>query len=131
MGIGSFFRSWHGRARAKAPPSPSLPPPHGDTPDDWQAGDLAECIHGGFWFNGAECHARGPENGQVLRVERVSIAPNKSVIPGQTVLVFARFQQKAYAACAFRKITPHADRAEAADAAFIAAIDRLRAPVAL
>lgn len=123
--MGRFFS--FGRRQGK-PASCASPPPPGDTPEEWHANDIAECIYGGAWFNGVENHARGPENGQVLRVADVIVAPIGSVIPGAIALVFERFPKNGYAASAFRKITPRADAAEAADADFIAAIDRLRQP---
>lgn len=111
-----------------------LPLPPTDLPghDDWQAGDLAECIIKGVWCTPDGIPSLGgPQKGDCLRVARVS--PVTIPLVGKEVLMlgFTRFGSAGYAAAAFRKIHPRADEATAADAAFCADLRRRTLPAEL
>ena len=88
----------------------------GDSPEDWKAGDLAECIRDGFWYAaGLFPHNSGPRRGEVRAVQAVRIACHGDNC--REYLVFARYGDAGYISAAFRKITPRADEATRGDAA--------------
>lgn len=83
---------------------PQIPPP-GDWPpsdssEDWQTGDLAECIHPGPWYPE---HVRpGPQLGEVRRVEFVSRGRPQ-------FLGFKRYLPFVFEAAGFRKVRPNTE----------------------
>lgn len=94
--------------------------PAGDTPDDWQVGDLAECTLRGEWtryLTGQPCS--GPARGDILRV---SLVDNKRY--STNLLGFGAYGRDLFGATSFRKITPRADQMERADQAFIEQLRR-------
>ncbi|MBN9504950.1 MAG: hypothetical protein J0I69_02895 [Altererythrobacter sp.] len=87
-----------------------------DSAEDWQPGDLAECVHPGPWYrtrDGRE--GPGPNFADRDIVRAVFIGES-----GLQMLRFSRFGVRSYDALGFRKIRPQADELIAADAAFIA-----------
>ena len=84
--------------------------------EDWQAGDLAECVTRGPWFSHADGHRSesAPEWGERYVVRSVGTGES-----GYLLLGFARFGKRRYDARGFRKVTPRADERVAADGAFI------------
>jgi hypothetical protein len=88
--------------------------------EDWCVGDLAECVARGPWyrFGTGEASTNGPKSGERYVVRSVGIGDS-----GRVMLGFVRFGKRRYDAHGFRKVTPRADAAIAADAAFV---DRLR-----
>lgn len=80
---------------------------------------MAECIGDIIWANGYGHVIQGPCRGSafiVLAVREISDAPFGQNGP---YLTFPRWPDKRFDARAFRKLTPRADAADAADAAFI------------
>lgn len=98
--------------------------------DDWQVGDLAECIYDGLWLRGnlAPTHFV-PQFGRIYAVAGIE-QPNRPELapPGAVMLLFDAFHPCAYVSTAFRKVQPRADQAEAADAEFIASLKPARTP---
>ncbi|MDE8654801.1 hypothetical protein [Novosphingobium album (ex Liu et al. 2023)] len=92
----------------------------GDSPDEWRAGDLAECLNANGWFRNGIYPDHGPACGDVRIVQVVEIAAHLLAGEPTIVLEFARWPRKLYPAYCFRKITPRADAAERADPAFVA-----------
>jgi hypothetical protein len=93
--------------------------PLGDSAEDWQAGDQAECINGLGWVCKGLSASIGPELGEVRVVRKVHVSAlqdNSSV----QFLIFDRYGESAYLASCFRKSMPRADAANRADPAFIA-----------
>ena len=73
------------------------------SPEDWQPGDLAECIHKGPWYSGGVvAHFDGPTFGEVRVVKQVRFI-------GQALLVFNMWSPKGFSAAAFRKVRPNAE----------------------
>lgn len=87
-----------------------------DTAEDWNPGDLAECVYHGPWYR--------------FRDGRTGVGPSfrdrdivRSAFVGDSgllVLRFSRFGDRTYDARAFRKINPQPDELVAADPAFLA-----------
>lgn len=100
-----------------------------DSAEDWQAGDIAECISSGRWILGSNNAkpAAGPKHRQRLKVKRVIIDYHPLVGRVQW-LRFEGFGSDQFHAASFRKIRPKSDEAIAADAAFI---ERIGKPPAL
>lgn len=98
--------------QADAPPVPDV--------EIWLPGDMAECIGTGNWSNLHEGACPGPRAGEQMIVRDVSQSPHPlNVDECTTFLHFARFGNRRYEACRFRKLALRADAAEAADAAFL------------
>ena len=115
------IRSAVDRLLGRAAPRPTTPEPREDR--SWKAGDIAECIHPGPWFQHTPQGTRvlfgnAPEFRERYRVTNVQLQqsrPNQPVI----VLQFRAWPGDWFAANAFRKVVPIADRAECADSAFL------------
>lgn len=134
MGARDFFRrhlGWDiggeaGDGGAEGSGKPDQPPLSGDT--SWVAGDLAECIVSGTWWQlvapGVMVPATGPQMLDVNRV--VSAEPGLDVRTGQHVL-FLQFAAwpRPFVSSAFRKVVPQADTAERADPAFVEDLRRI------
>lgn len=105
--FGCFFR--------RKPSSPPSSPPSGDSPEDWRAGDIAECVNRSGWFLDGKYPASGPCVGERARVVRVRLENHP--LFGRTVqaLVFSRFGERPYDAAGFRKVRPQADARVAAE----------------
>src|SRR5690606_5465731 len=104
--------------------------PAGDSPEDWTPGDLAECLHPGPRYrDGMVPSLNGPKPGEVRAVAMVTSGPDffGDAAP-ITFLEFARWPDRRYPARCFRKITPRADEAEAAEPEFAALIRKVPAP---
>lgn len=84
---------------------------------NWSPGDMAECIHDGPWYGARGELVAEPRRGTVLIVRDVRLADWR----GRTCLflVFGRWPDRLFAAAGFRKLTPRADAATAADADFL------------
>lgn len=85
--------------------------------DDWQAGDLAECLESRWLIVSTGDKCEGPSLGQILRVEAVDEAD------GLKGLAFEGLNYWWAAAC-FRKIRPQ--QREACSPAFADKMKRLR-----
>jgi hypothetical protein len=94
----------------------------------WAAGDHAECIASGNWFEDGVIPAKGPAHGEVRVVRAVGLGPH--FLSGAQVqfLIFERYGTRQYCATGFRKVTPRADEAVAADTAFLRALTGAPAP---
>lgn len=90
----------------------------GGDSQSWLPDDLAECIFDGAWVNPHGVAASEPCAGHVAIVRGVRIAPDWDGAYRQ-YLIFARWPDRMFLASSFRKLTPRADAADAADAAFI------------
>jgi len=91
-------------------------PPAGD---EWHVGDLAECVFRGPWFcNGLFPVYGGPKFGE-RRVVRALARSTLRHEAGSQLLIFAQYPGCRYVARQFRKITPRADEAIAADSEFL------------
>lgn len=114
---------WPFSRRQKAAPGVETPPAsHGDTSAEaWAVGDLAECVSTGRWLSPSGDRREGPEKGDVYLVTGVC------VIGGERGLQFTRFEKHHfYHSICFRKVTPRADTAEAADADFVALLTKVQ-----
>lgn len=92
-------------------------------PEDksWAPGDQAECINADSWFTHTPfgwANSIGPECGQVFIVTAVHIAPHPQ--HGEAIFLTLKGVPSRWEASAFRKLKPVADKAEAADTAFLA-----------
>lgn len=87
----------------------------------WARDDLAECVTDGPWFDALGQVCLVPPRGHVAIVREIVIALDQSDRPAM-YLAFARWPGALFNAAGFRKLTPRADAASAADAAFIAQI---------
>lgn len=105
---------------------------HGDSPDEWQPGDMAECLYPGPWFKGGLVPAGpgfGPVQGEVRIVAEVSVmSPFPDIVPPATILGFSRYGPARFTATAFRKVTPRTEEALAADEAFIGQLRETTTP---
>jgi len=91
------------------------PPPPGDSPEDWQPGDLAECIHRGPWFwGGITPNSHGPNFGDIRMVKRVAADSD-----GEQVLIFSAWEPVPYSSSAFRKVRLDPDRQFRREAEFV------------
>jgi hypothetical protein len=81
--------------------------------EDWQAGDVAECLYSGGWI-GMSGHVPKdvPVQGERYRVVHVLRDP-------QQYLCFSLFGPQGWNAAFFRKVRPQPDEAIAADPAFL------------
>lgn len=93
--------------------------PLGDSAEDWQAGDQAECINGLGWVCEGLAASGGPELGEVRVVSKVLVSKLRDHSSLQ-FLMFERYGERAFLASCFRKFMPRADVATRADPAFIA-----------
>lgn len=76
----------------------------GDSPEDWRAGDLAECISDGGWFNElGHAPSAAPQRGEV----RIVTGTREGF--GRRFLTFARFGTDGFDALYFRKVKPSAE----------------------
>lgn len=119
MGLFSLF------SRFKARPAPKHIPLPVD--EDWKPGDLAECLHGGPWFEfGAADGCRtGPDRGEIHCVSLVTAGYwTGRVVIG---LRFTRWP-RSFEAGAFRKISPRADVAERAHVDWVGDILKHKEP---
>lgn len=125
MGV---FDRFIGRRR-RAAPAPATSPGSGDAApgrtarapqmkgyDDWQPGDLAECIEVDGWFdlNGTRCEC-GPAYSEVRMVRAVRLTDGPLGAPA-LYLEFDRYAPRVYHAACFCKIRPRADEATRAAA---------------
>ena len=97
------LRSFINRLRGK----PKWVPPEGNgrCTEDWQAGDLAECIDDEPWFDlRTGSLSDGPKHGDLLRVSGISM------VFGHVLLRFYGGPDR-FSADSFRKITPRQDEA--------------------
>lgn len=86
-------------------------------PQQWQAGDIAECINTrGWWLNGV-LSAHGPGYGETYRVQAVE-EPSNTFLGPTTCLLFSAFPGR-FMASGFRKVQPRADALEAGTATSI------------
>lgn len=97
----------------------------------WQPGDMAENVASGSWFDEFGNSVPGPDHLAVHRVVQVSLAIDPRTGRYALFLAFARFGPRLYLASWFRKITPRADAAAAADAAFLSTLKPHAAPAPL
>lgn len=105
-------------------------PSQGPVPaEDWQPGDLAECLHAGPWFrSGIIPNLNGPALGEIRMVKRVRIAIDPGTGLQSLFLRFSVHQNAWYVAHCFRKITPRAEEITRAEPEFIELIRRAPAP---
>lgn len=119
-----WIRGLFGKKRNTLPAIP-------DSTEDWCVGDLAECVANGMWWDCAtgnvNPHDVGPANGEIRCVTVLDDFPFGDGGSDVQFLGFARWPGSGYAACAFRKITPHADETGAADADFVRKMKRVKA----
>jgi len=101
--------------RPSPPPHPGAWPP-ADSTEDWQPGDLAECIHDGPWYIAGRFLAEGnhPDRGEIRMVKEVRLG-----LPGPTHLVFARNAPWGYEAAGFRKVKLDPERQFRREAEFV------------
>lgn len=100
-----------------------------DMPDDerWSIDDMAECLIQGPWVNVDGTVIEDPGQGYVAIVRDVDTSRGRDRQLRQ-YLVFARWPTKSFDARYFRKLTPRADVAQAADATFLRQLQRGNAP---
>lgn len=111
-----------GRRSGKSAGSAERPPC-----DDWHPGDHAICVGEGPWCNEfTRCPSPGPQGNEVNRVAAVKVGEGNAC--ARYYLQFARFPGSWSAAHHFRKLTPRADSAIAADAAFLSELRERLAP---
>ena len=86
----------------------------------WQPGDLAECVVRGKWVDLAGGASSGPARGDIRMVHQVRAAGERfhGIRVPCDMLGFLRRPGVFFAATAFRKIQPRADREVAATRAF-------------
>lgn len=95
--------------------------------DDWFPGDHALCVGDGPWQDEASrLPSVGPQGNEVNRV--TAVKDGAEGFAARYYLQFARWPGNWFAAHHFRKITPRADSAIAADAAFLAELRQRIAP---
>lgn len=94
----------------------------------WAPGDMAECVVDGPWFNPFTETMHEPERGHVAIVRDIILMKDWSTGRPTLYLAFGRWPGKVFVADGFRKLTPAADTACAADAAFTDALKRGRVP---
>lgn len=97
--------------------------------EDWEVGDRADCIVESPWVNAAGELVEDPGPGFAAIVRAVHIARGRDGAL-RPFLVFARWPTRSFDARFFRKLTPRADAAEAADAAFLDQLKQIPAPLA-
>ena len=87
-------------------------------PDQWQPGDLAECVGHGRWHDAAGNAFDGPSPGEVRLVDTVSEAPHP--VTGEPVvwLTFKRYPKGIFEARPFRRIRPQTDELIECETAF-------------
>jgi hypothetical protein len=109
---------WPFRKRAPAAPSP--------IEDDWQVGDLAECLNEDGW----ESAVTGPALHQILPVTRIAHGTLVNT-NGRTAwgLHFARFPGIFYHSAQFRRIRPVHEPCEARFAEEIRRLGTVKKPV--
>ncbi len=97
--------------------------------ESWQVGEWAECVASGRWFGVPDGRDHsGPRHGRIGRVTAVRLCFNP--LTGQRVLTlaFAAWPDSFFDASCFRKLTPRADEATAAEAEFTELMRRKPAP---
>jgi hypothetical protein len=92
-----------------------------ELPEIWSVGDRAECIANVGWRAPDGDFHPGPRMGETQVVAEI-------VETHAQHLVFSRYGVNAYSASVFRKVSPRADAAKRADAAFIASLKPARIP---
>jgi hypothetical protein len=114
------MRWWPFPRRKPSPPGGKNPPAaQGDSIEDWQAGDIAECVFSGPWLYFGIPMA-GPERGNMVKVSEVHLNGAK-----QYLLLSPRYPETHwYAASEFRKVRPGADKIERADVGFVTLLER-------
>lgn len=97
--------------------------------ESWQVGDWAECIGSGRWFGVPDAREHpGPRHGRIGRVTAVKVCRNPITRASVLTLAFAPWPDSFFDAAQFRKLTPRADAATAAEAEFTALIRCKPAP---
>lgn len=98
-------------------------------PEGWQVGDWAECVVFADWKTTDGQPNPGPRHGQIMRVIGVRSYPWRRAPGGRVLaLAFTAWPGNDFQASAFRKLTPRADEATAAEAEFTALVRRKPAP---
>lgn len=97
--------------------------------DDWAIGDRADCIVQTPWVNAGGDIVEDPGPGFAAIVRAIHIARGRDGAL-RPYLVFARWPTRSFDARFFRKLTPRADAAEAADAAFLDQLKQIPASIA-
>lgn len=99
-------------------------------PEGWQAGDQAECVVSGHWYQWPSLiPASGPQYGQVLKVLEVKEVADTSEPTGRALsLAFSAYPGKRFASVCFRKVRPRADEATPAEEAFTHLVRRAPTP---
>ncbi|MFA7604510.1 MAG: hypothetical protein WCY29_16040 [Novosphingobium sp.] len=93
-------------------PTHAIPP----SPEDWRAGDIAECINTRGWFKAGVAPTPGPVCGELYRVAEVKHGScGCEACRRRPYLSFSAFAGEYWDAAGFRKITPRADAAERAE----------------
>ncbi len=87
---------------------------------NWMPGDMAECVvqGDGQWGGRHGWTELGPKPREVHVVHEVHVAAGDDGEPC-LYLIFVRWPDRGFGARFFRKLTPRADAAERADAAFL------------
>ena len=107
-------------------PQPRPAPPGYDA--IWHTGEIAECVVSGVWTHiKSNTPSTGPDIGERNRVVGVVAGLHPDLKCRVTLLSFAAYEGW-FSCIEFRKVVPHADAAEAADAAFIASLKPARIP---
>jgi len=96
--------------------------------ENWQAGDQAECL-GAEWHDlkGVASSRKCPEAGDVMRVRAAKLM-ELSCGCSLVMLSFTYFAPSVFSCAGFRKVTPRAEQATRAEAAFIASLKHARIP---
>lgn len=89
---------------------------------DWAPGDMAQNVGASRWVDLWDNPAPGPAPGDVYRVVEVRLTIDPRFGGYGCFLVLSHFSTRLYVARNFRKVTPRADAARAADAAFVGQI---------
>ena len=104
-----------------APTPPAAPPED----KSWTAGDQAECLNETGWGIAANVgliRTLGPAKGQIFTVVHVMMLPHPK--GGEMIFLGFRGCNGLWEATQFRKLQPVADKAEAADGAFLRDLHR-------
>lgn len=84
--------------------------------DNWQVGDIAECIIQTKWhkvtFPFGLVDAVGPDKGDQMRVTACRVAPHPLLGKDHVWLSFRQWPGETFSATAFRKVIPTHDKAE-------------------
>jgi hypothetical protein len=96
--------------------------------EDWAPGDMAQNVAASCWFDLSGAPSPGPAKGDVYRVVEVRLTINPRSGGYDRFLLLSHFGERLYVARHFRKVTPRADAARAADAAFAETLRPTPAP---